>query len=184
MMSNILLAIAAIFGGWAAGQVITHITGKRKKFLQRFAPIGRHFKLDDMLISQDWPVKIKQYRPTSLEWLNAKRMGAALDLLADQYGKPQILSGGRPKSVGDFYTALKRRGFKPSKHSQHERFAAVDIKWDGGLSVSDTVYRWLKDRPEFLQVIYYRIPEKPRFHLSVPEPERPNLKQKRVIKSE
>lgn len=181
-MSNILLTIAAIFGGWAAGQVISHISKKREKYLQRFYPIGRHFKLDDMLISHDWPVKIKQYRPTTLEWLNAKRIGAALDPLADQYGKPKILSGGRPKSVGDFYSALRKRGFNPSKHSQHNRFAAVDVKWSGDLPVSDAVYKWLKDRPEFLQVIYYRIPGKPRFHLSVPEPERPNLPQRRAIK--
>lgn len=180
-MPNIILAIAAIFGGWAAGRVITHLNRKRKKYLQRFYPIGRHFKLDDMLVSHDWPTKIKQYRPTTIEWLNAKRMGAALDPLSDQFGKPKMLSGGRPKSVGDFYTALRSRGLKPSKHSQHDRFAAVDVKWEGGLSVADSVYKWLEDRPEFLQVIYYRIPSKPRFHLSVPEPERPNLKQKRLI---
>lgn len=180
-MPNIILAIAAIFGGWAAGQIITHMSQKRKKYLQRFYPISRHFKLDDMLISYDWPVKIKQYRPTTIEWLNAKRIGTALDSLSDQFGKPEILSGGRPKSVGDFYAALRKRGLKPSKHSQHDRFAAVDVKWPGDLSVSDAVHKWLKGRPEFLQVIYYRIPGRPRFHLSVPEPERPNLKQKRLV---
>lgn len=180
-MPNILLAIAAIFGGWAAGRAITYLSQKQKKYLQRFAPIGRHFKLDDILISYDWPEKIKRYRPTTIEWLNAKRLGAALDPLADQYGKPKILSGGRPKSVGDFYTALRKRGLRPSKHSQHDRFAAVDVKWPGDLPVADATFKWLKDRPEFLQVIYYRIPGKPRFHLSVPEPERPNLQQKRLI---
>lgn len=181
-MNPILIALLAIVGGWAVGQAITYTTRKQKKYLQRFAPISRHFKLDDMLISHDWPEQIKQYRPTTIEWLNAKRMGVALDLLVDQYGRPQILSGGRPPKVGDFYTALRKRGLKPSKHSQHDRFAAVDVKWSGGIPVADAIFKWLKDKPEFLQVIYYRIEGKPRFHLSVPEPERPNLVQKRLIK--
>ncbi len=183
-MPNILIAIAAILGGLAAGRIIGRLSRKQKKHPQRSSPIGRHFTLDDMLISYDWPQKIKRYHPSRVEWANAKRMGAALDPLVDRYGKPKILSGGRPKSVGDFYAALQKRGMKPSKHSQHNRFAAVDVKWLGGLPVADAVYKWLKDSPEFLQVIYYRISDKPRFHLSVSEPERAYLKHKRIVKSE
>ena len=181
-MVNPWLTIMAVFGGLMFGKVVDFLSGKQKRYLVRFAPVGRHFKFDDLLVSTDFPKKIKQYRPTKIEWQNAKRLGKALDPLVDKFGKPIILSGGRPPSVGDFYTTLRKRGLDPSPRSQHNNFAAVDAKWSGDTSSLDAIYNRLKDRPEFLQVIYYRKPGKSYFHLSVPEPERPNIPRLRLIK--
>ena len=181
-MISIIPILVTTLGLLVAGKILGVFSSRHKRFTTRFEPIGRYFIFDNLLISSDFPAKIKRYRPSQTEWDNAKRLGKALDFVSNKFGKPKILSGGRPPSVGDFYKTLTARGYKPSRRSQHNVFAAVDVAWSGGIDKADVIYSWLQKRPEFLQVIYYRVPGKPRFHLSVPEPDRPNLKAGRLIK--
>lgn len=145
-------------------------------------PGNAYFSTQDFLRSNIFP-QLKDYKLNAYEKSNLARLIERLTPLAIRYGSPTILSGGRPPSVGDWYTELKKRGFSPAKDSQHGYFSAVDITW-GDDYVNKEI--WEKaPKMGFLQVIYYPAKEgKPntsRLHLSISEPRR-RIKPLHIVK--
>jgi hypothetical protein len=180
---GILSFVLGMLGTWAIGRAITFALNNRVVKQQRYTKVGRHFTIDDFLVSRDFPRAIKKYRLRRIELQNLKRLvTTVLDPLAQEFGKPRVLSGGRPPSVGDFYTALRNRGYKPAKNGQHDTFAAADVSW-GDVKKNAKIWEKIRYMPSVLQAIYYDI-GRGRFHLSVFEPKRPRFSTLRLIKTE
>jgi hypothetical protein len=143
--------------------------------------ISPYFTVGDFLVSKLFR-RIKDYALTLAELRNLEKLANRLEPLVKKYGTPTILSGGRPDSVGDWYSALSAEGYKPAKNSQHRYFAAVDLAFDS-TETNRQVFKDAGQGGQFLQVILYLRQGGSSFlHLSVPNPEMPGVKHLQTIK--
>ena len=126
--------------------------GKLMQYFNGSERAGQWFHVDDFLISHDFP-QIKNYRLTPYQFSNLLKLTEKLNVLVSKYGLPKITSGGRPREVGDFVTALRKRGYSPASPSAHDEFAAVDLTW--GPEKNKLVHEDAK-KIGFLQNILYK----------------------------
>lgn len=165
------MGLGLVLGGAALLYLLTRKKDKGPMDLQ----LSRNFRLSEFLRSQAMP-SLALYEPSPSELANVKTLVTkVLQPLRNRFGRLTINHGGRPPlstpEGKTFVAALKAQGWQPAKGSDHERFAAADIRL-ANQALMGAAFEALKANPNVRQVIAYRKPGKGinRLHVSVKHP--------------
>ena len=142
--------------------------------------LSPHYRIVDFLRSADVP-KLQRYRLRENEFDNLKILvDRVFEPMTNRFGRPTITSGGRPQSVADFVTLLRKKGYHAVDNSQHNDFAAADFTY-GSPVLDRAAYVYLQHIPEVLQLILTEKAGKSYIHVSIYDPSRPNLPKVRRV---